>query len=344
MKLLLVVDTSVWLDLAKDHREQPVIGAVEDLIKREQIELVVPRLIQDEFDRNKLRVLKESQRSVQSNFRVVRDAVNRFAKAESKAETLRALNEIDHEVSMKSEATSESVDRIEKLLASATHVETTADIKQRVTERALAGKAPYHRDKNSAADAILIELYADLLASATDETVQCAFVTHNTTDFSQPNGDRRLPHEDFHGLFNSAKSTYWISLVELIKRVDPDLLDEHDFEVNYWQQSRRLSEILEAENLLFKQVWYNRHWNRRVKIENGNIKVVSEENYSRSPYRPDQILDTVWAGALDAAKKTEEEVGLDNLGPWDDFEWGMLNGKLSALRWVLGDDWDMLDT
>jgi hypothetical protein len=28
----------------------------------------------------------------------------------------------------------------------------------------------------------------------------------------------------------------------------------------------------------------------------------------------------------------------------NDFEWGMLNGKLSALRWVMGDDWDMLDT
>ena len=40
----------------------------------------------------------------------------------------------------------------------------------------------------------------------------------------------------------------------------------------------------------------------------------------------------------------EEELGLDNIGPWDDFEWGMFNGKLSALRWMLGDEWDMLDT
>jgi hypothetical protein len=28
----------------------------------------------------------------------------------------------------------------------------------------------------------------------------------------------------------------------------------------------------------------------------------------------------------------------------DDFDWGMWNGKLSALRWVLGSDWDFLDT
>ena len=36
--------------------------------------------------------------------------------------------------------------------------------------------------------------------------------------------------------------------------------------------------------------------------------------------------------------------GPEGLGPYDAFEWGMINGKLSALRWVLGDEWDMLDT
>ncbi|MEH5891632.1 hypothetical protein PO663_24080, partial [Enterobacter roggenkampii] len=49
-----------------------------------------------------------------------------------------------------------------------------------------------------------------------------------------------------------------------------------------------------------------------------------------------------WERAKLAAEKVEEKY--EDTGPWDDFEWGMINGKLSALRWVLGDEWDMLDT
>lgn len=52
----------------------------------------------------------------------------------------------------------------------------------------------------------------------------------------------------------------------------------------------------------------------------------------------------IWKGALESAQKVIEKYGEDNLGPYSDFEWGMINGNLSALRWVLGADWDMLDT
>jgi hypothetical protein len=52
----------------------------------------------------------------------------------------------------------------------------------------------------------------------------------------------------------------------------------------------------------------------------------------------------IWEGALKSAAKLEKRYGIGNMGPWNDFEWGMVNGKLSALRWMLGDDWDMLDT
>jgi hypothetical protein len=57
---------------------------------------------------------------------------------------------------------------------------------------------------------------------------------------------------------------------------------------------------------------------------------------------PDSIKGEIWEGAKRSAKKVEQKYGMENVGPWTDFEWGMLNGKLSALRWVLGEEWDSL--
>jgi hypothetical protein len=51
----------------------------------------------------------------------------------------------------------------------------------------------------------------------------------------------------------------------------------------------------------------------------------------------------VFGKAEGSARTIEQKDSLDELGPWDDFDWGMINGKLSALPWVLGDEWDMLD-
>ncbi|QCM13673.1 hypothetical protein CFBP6625_24910 (plasmid) [Agrobacterium tumefaciens] len=342
--LHLLIDTCVWLDLSKDYRSQPLISALEDLVAADEIRLIVPQIVVDEFLRNKSRVTAEAQRSLQSHFRLVREAVNQFGAEEIKAPTLQGLNEVDHKIATGSDAVLSAVETIEKLLLVQSPVPTTDTIKGRVTDRALANLAPYHRSKNSVGDAILIELYADAVAHLADDGARFGFVTHNIKDFSDPNGDRRLPHPDLVPLFLPPKSRYWVSLLDTLKDVDPDLLEDHDAEFNYSPQFRRLSEILEAEHLLFRQVWYNRHWNLRTEIEDGTHHVVPESEYSRSPYRQDQTLDTIWAGALAAAKRTEDEVGIDNLGPWSDFEWGMINGKLSALRWVTGDDWDMLDT
>ena len=46
------------------------------------------------------------------------------------------------------------------------------------------------------------------------------------------------------------------------------------------------------------------------------------------------------AGAIKSAKKMEQKYARENLGPYPEVEWGMLLGKASALRWVLGEDWE----
>jgi hypothetical protein len=344
MALKLLLDTCVWLNLVKDYRHQPVISALEDLIAAGEIELLIPQVVLDEFARNKDRVAADAARSLKSHFSLVRDAVARFGDAAAKDATLKALDDVDHAAIIRGEAVNASIGRVEKLLASAPAIPTTDAVKVRVADRAIAKRAPYHQPKNSAGDAILIELYADQVSASRPAGTRLAFVTQNFQDFSEPAGDRQQPHPDLLPLFNSTGSVYSIDLIALIKEIDEDLLADHDLQFNGFFEPRRLSEIMEAEHLLFRQVWYNRHWNLRTEIERGEHHVVSEANYSRNPYRQDQTLDTVWAQALAAAKRTEDEVGIENLGPWSDFEWGMLNGKLSALRWVMGDEWDMLDT
>jgi hypothetical protein len=56
------------------------------------------------------------------------------------------------------------------------------------------------------------------------------------------------------------------------------------------------------------------------------------------------ITDDILAGAQKAARRLEKKYGKNNLGPYSKFEWGMINGKLSALRWVFGEEWDELYT
>jgi hypothetical protein len=49
---------------------------------------------------------------------------------------------------------------------------------------------------------------------------------------------------------------------------------------------------------------------------------------------------------LAAMRAAEKRYGKRKLRNYyhNDFEWGMQNGKLSALRWVMGSGWDFLDT
>lgn len=345
--LRILVDTCVWLDLAKDYRQQALILAARELFNARQIDFIVPDVVKDEFARHKERVAQDAQRSLLAHFRLVREAVDRFAEEDYKKETLKSLNEVDQRIAMKGEAVNDSIEWVEGLLSAGVSRHTTKGIKQRVAERALAGLAPYHRSKNSVGDAILVETYADMAKAANAKGGRVAFVTHNVRDFGDPTGDQRSPHPDLAPIFDGPHSTYWTSLGDLLRAEHAEWLDDTDAEFNWTEEPRRLSQILAAARLLERQVWYNRHWGRRIQIERGDTRVVTKKEWDAAEPRKRQIeviVDSIWKGALEAARKTEEELGGENLGPWSDFEWGMINGKLSALRWVMGDDWDMLDT
>ncbi len=342
--LRLLIDTCVWLDMARDYRHQPTLAALEQLIEANEVSIILPRQAVDEFARNKERIIRESGKSLSSTFKRVKEAVRQFGNAEETKETLATLDDIDHRITILGEAVNESIKRIEGLFVAARVIETSDAVKIRAAQRAVEKRAPFHKDKNSIGDAILIEIYQDALAEGGKEG-DFAFVTHNKHDFSNMAGDEREPHPDLAELFASDGSSYSLSVGEVLNKYAPEWMEEVKWEFEYQEEPRRLSEIMEAEHLLLRQVWYNRHWNLRSAIERGKHKVVTREEWEKYPKRHQRTtVDTIWAGALAAAKRTEDEVGTENLGPWSDFEWGMLNGKLSALRWVMGSEWDFLDT
>lgn len=108
---------------------------------------------------------------------------------------------------------------------------------------------------------------------------------------------------------------------------------------------RRIDEIVEAERLLFLQVWFNRNKRALFTNEDGDIVInIDGTRPTESGHFPSLPDADYWTKALALVQDSFKCYGHEKFGPWTDFEWGMINGKLSAVRWMLGDEWDMLDT
>jgi hypothetical protein len=342
----ILIDTCVWLDIAQDPKQTPLLLVLENMVREMKLRLLVPRVVIDEFKRNRARVAQASARSLKGHITQVKEAIRRVDTNPRRKKALLAhLDDLNHRIPIVGGAAETVLARTEKLLSMSQITEVSDAAKLRAADRALHKQAPCHHDnKNSLADALVLEMYIEAVRTG-KPGARFAFVSHNRSDFSLPSGNQKLPHPDIAAVFSRIKSLYFINLAECLRRIDPPMVSELVWEQTWDMEPRGLHELLKAEDLLFRQVWFNRHMNLRWRIEHGKVKVVDRTTWQKLGGNNSKwIIDDVWTSAKRAAAQTVSKYGKENLGPWSDFEWGMINGKLSAIRWMLGEDWDMLDT
>lgn len=341
----LVLDTCVWFDLAGNDANEPLLGALETLCNQHVIDIVVPQIVRDEFANNKDRVIRESGRSLAGVLKRARAAVWTHGDKRKRRNAAAVLDDIEHKLNNSPDSTAQAITRIDTMFANSIWCGSNDQATLRAATRALYKRAPFHNGRNNFSDAVLLELYGQMVENGKG---RCVFVTHNVKDFSAANADQRLPHPDIAPYFSRIKSRYFIKLIDALRALRPNQFAEAMFEHEFTMEPRRASEISDAIEELVDRVWYDRHMVSYYKVQTGKTRLIAKKDFGPQHYRDSAhdklVVDDIWTGALKAAKRVEKKYGKGNLGPYSKFDWGMINGKLSALRWVMGDEWDMLDT
>jgi hypothetical protein len=328
--LRLLIDTSVWLNIAKRRDGQQIIVPLRVLFFQRRLDILTPSVILEEFERNRPRTEAATSNSVRERFRLLRQDLHDYGDDAAQ----QWIAEMAHQIPHVSTRSLQNFSEISDLLRSGTPLQPGDSEYAAVVKRGLERRAPLHLEgKNSIADALIIEQFESAVRAGNLED-QYVFATSNYTDFSIPKGDRRQPHPDIAAIFNRENSYYVYDVDGLIAILGEKLggyyLDEAE-EVELIQnasETRSLTDILAAEQEYFDKIWYGRSLMRDT--EDGQI----------DPQLSESLRQTI----ASARERIEAKYGKDKLPPVTDWEWGFMHGKLSALRWVLGEEWDFLDT
>ena len=256
----LLVDTSTWLDLCKRRDGQRWIVALRLLAQQQDVELLVPELVIEEFERNRERVESSMTATIAQRFKLIKQDLDDYGGSDIE-HAAEVIADLARDVPLIGAMTTRNFGEVLELLRAGHHLAPTDDEYRAVVERGLRKRAPLHRSRNSVADALLIELYATAVRNSDLTRNPHAFITSNSDDFSTIGGDKRQPHPDFADTFASEGSSYALDVDGLNSTLLAHFgeeIEELFAETYFEEEPRRLGEITDAEKALFDRIWHHR--------------------------------------------------------------------------------------
>src|SRR6056297_2930203 len=140
-----LIDTSVWLDMAGSYRAAPLVRALHEMCDNAQLEIIVPDIVREEFARNKDRVTTQSTKALQSHVKSLRYALAGHADQDIAQQARDVLQGLDF-----SNATQESsiADQVQELMDQGENINVVTSVFHRARADAGADDAVYeHRPR-----------------------------------------------------------------------------------------------------------------------------------------------------------------------------------------------------
>lgn len=239
----LTLDTNTWIYLANGTEPVKLLTYLKQEIDKNNIKLLVPETIIEEWHRNKDESVKKG---VIKHFKEVGEALARISKLlgekgersswaflideeEEKdyfQDLIKKFKEKRKEVE---QAIAENIALIDDLFKNKKIeiIPISDEVKLKAGEFALAKKAPF-KNKNSFADALILFSFIEYV---TDKKIEEAkFITYNTEDFCEKKNDKKYLHPDLEPDFTATKSKFYTIVGEAINTIEKDIVSKEELE------------------------------------------------------------------------------------------------------------------
>ncbi|QHU98906.1 PIN domain-containing protein, partial [Synechocystis sp. CACIAM 05] len=230
------LDTNILISLGMN--QWSLIPKIDRLIDRKKIKLLVPKILKEEWKRNKSKIynrlykkINNAKNDAKENLLFILSIVDLINDDKQKnQDIIKIISDIDPEA-LATQLSSNYSNGIEKIIDHENSIQLDISDKNKIfaATHALEKKAPFHKNNMSMADALM---FFNILDWAEEYKIpKILFVSTNVNDFSQnKQEDRESLHSDLQALakLKEIEIDYFINIVEVLRNIEDSNITENE--------------------------------------------------------------------------------------------------------------------